>query len=105
MSASEDIQKILGFNPAKTPGPNKSAIDKAVAKLLVAREEKSAAAAEELLTKAIGLAEQLAAIEKEFKKKKEAVEKEIQKLVSQVQNALSGRDAAPTTDEPIAPQG
>lgn len=92
-SPSAQLEKLLGFNPTREPGMNRSALDEVVAELAKERGEKAKVKAREFLSKAIDLATKRTKLERETKKQFEAFDKELGKLMNQLRAALDGRPA------------
>jgi len=107
MSTSKEIfdrlNRTLGFDPSKRAGPNASAVEKALKAHQEKRQAQAEAAAVQIIDKLVDISEKKAAIDKEYKKASEAVDKEIGKLEAELMRVSSNKPQVEETEADTAP--
>ena len=105
-SPADRLIDLLGFDPTKQPtlGPkNGDLFKEALAEILKERNDKARAKATELFRKAITLSEDRKKARQAFNKADQTFEKELGKVLSQIQSLVSGAEIAPEAEEATAP--
>lgn len=98
----QKINQALGFDAGKEPSATADLFKEVIDEVKKNRDTQARDKARETVTKLVEICKQAAKLEREFKKSKEALDKEANKLYNQVQAALNG-GTAPAA-EPDAPE-
>jgi hypothetical protein len=97
------LSDVLGFDPTKRPmlkdGKAGKLFQDTLAELTKERDEKAKTQAKEIITKAIGLADEWKKAEKQFMQNKAKFVKELGKLLNQLNGMLSGKEPEPEAKE------
>ena len=93
--ALKSLEEIIGFNPTKRPTPTATLFAEVAADLNKERVEKAKTQAKELITKAIDLTTQRDELEKKFRKEVERFDKELGKLMGQIDQLSQGKEPQP----------
>lgn len=107
-TGADRLTALLGYDPGKGVGITKDAFQSVLDDLQKERSDESRAKAKELLKKAIELRKQQHALRVEFVKKDAAADKELNKLVNQLESAVNGTpppaaaEEAPAEEAPAA---
>ncbi len=100
--SSKDISSLIhgaiGFDPSKRAQPDNSAVAVALKKHEDKRREQREAAAVALVDKIVEIGEKKAAIDKEYAKASEAVDKEINKLLGELERVQGKMNTAPVAE-------
>lgn len=100
-SPAAKLTTLLGFNAARKSLPVTQEIFKEVLSEVTDERRKAAKGqVKELLTKAMDLHSQAAVAEKKFNQEKAKFEKELGKLINQIQSLIAGKEPEETTDQP-----
>lgn len=91
MNSVEKLSDLLTFDPAKRSTLTQELFGEVVAEIKEERAKEAKIKAKEQLIKAMQLREQMAKAEKEFNNQKQKMEKELGKVLGQIQGILSGK--------------
>jgi hypothetical protein len=104
-NASDRLSELLGFDPTKRPtlGPKGGTLfTEALADIVKEREEKAKVQATELFRKAIGLSEERNKARRAFSQADAKFEKELGKVLNEINGLVSGREPEPAEAESAA---
>lgn len=90
--SAEKLEGLLGFDPTKRGTLTQELFKEVVQEISKERTDKAKAQAKEHLTKAIQLREGMVKAEKDFNKEKQKFEKELGKVMNQIQGILTGKE-------------
>lgn len=93
------LAQLLEFDPGKEPGITKDAFADVLKELAEERREKAKAKAREVIVKASELRKKMVAARREFDKQEAAFNKELGKLLGQLQAAVNGKPQPPEGQE------
>lgn len=102
------LADILGFDAAKHPSVTQETLQEALTEILDLRKVEAIRKAKEVLTKAIDLRRQMAQAEREFTKNQKKFDKELGKLISQLERSVSpqpGDEDEPEEETPAENNG
>jgi hypothetical protein len=88
---SEKLASLLEFDAAKRPTLTQELFGEVVKEIKEERAKDAKAKAKEQLVKAMQLREQMSKAEKDFNGQKQKMEKELGKVLNQIQGILSGK--------------
>jgi vacuolar-type H+-ATPase subunit I/STV1 len=88
---AEKLQKMLGFDPDKKTNITQDALSEAVKEINEERIKEVKARAKELLIKAMQLREQKVKLDREYNQQSGKFDKELGKILKQIEGALSGK--------------
>lgn len=95
------LSKLAGFDVAKKPKVTDDIMKEVMGEIQEQREEKAKEKARGLITKALELHEEMVKAESEFKRQKAKFEKELGKVLNQLENDLrQASGQAPVEEEP-----
>lgn len=101
-SAAEKLTELLGFDPNKRPSLGQKGgklFTEALADIVKERDEKAKAAATELFRKAIQLSDERNKARKAFQQADQKFEKELGKVLNQIQSLVNGTEPQPENNE------
>lgn len=90
-NSSERLEKLIGFDAAKSSNLTQDLFQEVLGDIKKERFEKAKVAAREQLVKAMELREKMAKAEKEFNSQKAKFNKELGKLLNRLESSLNGR--------------
>jgi len=90
-SNAEKLTTLLDFDPAKRPTLTQELFGEVVKEIKEERAKEAKTKAKEQLVKAMQLREQMAKADKDFNGQKQKMEKELGKVLNQIQGILSGK--------------
>ena len=96
-ASPERIEKVVGFDPAKRQSLTSELFKELLDEAKEERLEKAKEAARGKLKKLMELREQVSDLEKKFKGEKQKFDKQIHKLLNEIEGSLQGRP--PQEDE------
>lgn len=96
---AEKLQKLLGFDPDKRNNITQDALSEAVKEINEERIKEVKVRAKELLVKAMQLREQKVKLDREYNQQSAKFDKELGKILKQIEGALSGKSAEEIEDE------
>lgn len=99
LSSGAKLQELLGFDPTKRGTLSANLFSEVVKEIADERHKEAKARAKEHLVKAIQLREQMAKARKDFDAQDKKFEKELGRVLSQIQGILSGNDSPSPDDE------
>ena len=88
----EKLTELLGFDPVKRSTLTQDLFKEVVSDISKDRIDKAKAQAKDLLTKALQLRDQKDKCEKDFAKEMKKFDKELGKVMNQIQGLLSGKE-------------
>ena len=92
------LTKLAGFDPAKKPKMTNALLKEVLDELQETREQQAKERARSLLQKAIELREGMVKAEKEFNSQKQKFDKELGKILNQLESDLNRSSQAPGGD-------
>lgn len=90
-SNAEKLTTLLDFDPAKRPSLTQELFGEVVKEIKEERAKEAKVKAKEQLVKAMQIRESMAKAEKDFNGQKQKMEKELGKVLNQIQGILSGK--------------
>lgn len=100
---SSKLQDLLKFDAAKRHPLTNELFGEVVKEITEERVKASKVQAKEALTKAMDLRAQMHKAQKDFNNQQQKFEKELGKILSQVQSMLSGKEPEPEEEAPATP--
>lgn len=88
---ADKLNEILTFDPAKRTSLTQELFGEVVKEIKEERAKEAKVKAKEQLIKAMQLREQMVKAEKDFNNQKQKMEKELGKVMNQIQGILSGK--------------
>ena len=98
-TARDRLESLLGFDPAKADATSQDVVQQAVAEIQEERSKAAAAKAKEFITKGMELVQRFDAAQKAARKEEQKFEKDLKKLMDQIDRLKSGKSVADEEEE------
>lgn len=102
-NSTQRLVNLLGFDPARRPGPTADLLKDVLGEITKERAEKAKEQIKVQLVEAVQLREQMHRLENDFTKNKQKFEKQLGKILNFLEAAANGRPAP--VEEPTEGEG
>jgi hypothetical protein len=99
---ADKLTDMLKFDAAKRPTLTQDVFADVVKEITEERVKAVKSQAKDQLVKAMGIQEQMSKAKKEFESQHKKMEKELGKILNQIQSILSGKEPEEEDKEPVA---